>query len=703
MLSIDKLRRLIANTVDQSDVTGFRVVLKLPPEIKLIAGMRPDLKIFDPENLVGRILIRNWWELVGYREYPNFDWILKPYEIKALQKFPQSDLLDAQWAGLSVAFSRVRTNVIDLLYRFTDLNKQFLISKDIVDGALPLPLMLIWRDRLDLQEGYDVSQPAGRIGFLQWWFRQGHDEYVRPGWTLATDWLDFAPDEISVPLPNVLSLLIANREDLHKNLPICTEEGRLAALFWWEQQGFNECSVPSWSFMWHTPLRRILSARASNFDTEALPEDKRPAITLPYLLLMIRRLRQDLIEAFDIKIVAGCEDLLVWWEMHGKTEYKILIQLFQNPDSEVSGLNIVGYAQSVIGIAEDVRMAAKSASLADLGYCVIDTPMPGPEKSEHSLDAYLVAAPIYPLSLYCLPPQEIFRLEMSGRPRLLNSGAYNIGGWHWELPSWPESLTKVTNLVDEIWVYTDFVHDTFAKISAKPILKMPLAVEIYPYEACGRPNFNFPEHSFLFLSMFDGNSWLTRKNPIAAVKAFKKAFKDNRHVGFVMKAIGLDKSSVGWQEIEMEINGDPRFIVVDNALSRSELTQMMVLCDAYVSLHRSEGFGRIIAEAMLLNIPTITTNFSGNTEFCTADTSYLVNGPLISLKKDDYLFSEGNFWCDPDVDEAAEQMRRLFEDTQHRNLVLTSAYNNIQTNYSAKTAGAAYRSRLIELREMGAI
>jgi glycosyltransferase involved in cell wall biosynthesis len=213
-----------------------------------------------------------------------------------------------------------------------------------------------------------------------------------------------------------------------------------------------------------------------------------------------------------------------------------------------------------------------------------------------------------------------------------------------------------------------------------------------------RAQFGLPANRFHFLVMFDGNSWLSRKNPIAAVRAFKSAFGTERGVGLVIKAISLDRTSAAWQALEAELNGDDRVVVIDRTMGRVELTQLMASCDAYVSLHRSEGFGRIIGESMLLGLPTVTTNFSGNVDFCTPQTSFLVDGTLVALTPSDYIFHEGQYWCDPDVDQARQQMRRVFEQRDEARAVAQAARHNIQTHYSIEAVAAAYRSRLRELR-----
>lgn len=697
----------ISSNQTENPICGaLPVALDLPNELQFLARIRSDLQHLNTDSLIDRIIIRNWWESAGHSEYPNVEWPLTGSDITTLGDFPANDPLGEGGHGLSLAFKGHGVN--SLLEHVSSLAKylqEFVIGPEAVENELPDHLMFLWRDRKDLQPFHDIKTSAGRLKFLHWWLSYGQHEYTRLRWSMHPSWLDLVKTQngVDFQLPKFLSLIIRTRDDLHSNFHLHTEAGWLAALHWWEQSGFSEYGVPSWSLKWHTPLRRIIFTRSAAFDSNEEPVESRPAQALAYLPFMARAMRPDLVSAFDTRTRTGCIKYRAWWNFFGKSEYEIFNRLLKNPDSETPELNIIGYAKSVIGIAEDVRMAAKASEIAKIPFCVIDAPMPGPAKLDNSLEAQLVDAPVHPVSLYCLPPTELLRLGMASTKPILHGGTYNIGGWHWELPSWPVSLSGVNDLVDEIWVYTDFVRQAFAPHTGKPVLKMPLAVELPAHGGRNRAVLHLPKERFLFLLMFDGNSWLSRKNPIAAVRAFFKAFSGNNHVGLVIKTISLNKDSEGWREVEAEIAGDTRVSVIDQTLDRSSLTQLMASCDAYVSLHRSEGFGRIIAEAMLLGIPTVTTNFSGNTEFCTAETSFLVNGPLIALKKDDYLFAEGQHWCDPDVDEAAHQMRRVFEDRAHASHLAAAARQNIQTNFSARAAGEAYRNRLRELRANGRI
>lgn len=669
----------------------------VPGGLQLMAGIRPDLQALDLTCWPHRLALYLWWESTAHQDYPGQQWQLSVDDLKALSRIDWEAIAQAGVCpGLSTVLKGNWPTVLDLVEGFRTHACEVSIGIAAFHSAIPSALQLIWQDRADLRATYDLAMPHGRIELLKWWFLYGYEEYPRISWQVQPDFLALVRHgpQGRFPLPAFLSAIVSWRSDLRPLYDLETEAGWLGSLQWWSQSGQAECGVPGWSLPWHAALRRELHGMATAFDARHAGA----AQALPYLAFAVLQLRPDLCAAFNIEQPEGCEQLQAWWTANGQTEYAALAALFEDPDRQTPGLNIVGYAQGVIGISEDVRMAVRSLSHAQVSVAVIDAPMPGPAPRDHTLDDLLATQPAHPFSLYCLPPPELGRLAMEGGLRLLRSGTYNIGGPHWELPMWPRHLAGVFDTLDEVWTYTAFVYQAIAPLTSKPVLKVPLAVEVDTAIGRDRPALGLPENRFLFLVMFDGNSWLSRKNPLAAVQAFAKAFQGNRHVGLVIKAMGLDRASAGWQAVEAVIKGDERVTVIDATLSRDELTCLSASCDAYVSLHRAEGFGRIIAETMLLGVPTITTNFSGNVDFCLPTTSYLVDGPLVPLRHEDYIFADGQHWCDPDVDQAAQQMRRLYEDTAHTKALADAARDLIRSQYSPEAAGAAYRRRLEELK-----
>ena len=237
----------------------------------------------------------------------------------------------------------------------------------------------------------------------------------------------------------------------------------------------------------------------------------------------------------------------------------------------------------------------------------------------------------------------------------------------------------------------------FREATNKPVIYMPMCVEYPLVEALSREKFILSKDTFLFLSMFDCRSNLSRKNPLGVIYAFLKAFPNNPHVALVVKAMHGTNENSDWQKLTEIASRDNRIHILNETFSHAEVMGLIQMCDAYVSLHRAEGFGRILAEALLLKKPVITTNFSGNIDFTNSNTAFMVNGPMVPLKLGDYAAWENQYWCEPDIDEAAKQMLLCFENPALREKLATCGRDYIRAIYSSKAVGKKYRARLEEL------
>ena len=142
---------------------------------------------------------------------------------------------------------------------------------------------------------------------------------------------------------------------------------------------------------------------------------------------------------------------------------------------------------------------------------------------------------------------------------------------------------------------------------------------------------------------------------------------------------------------------DLRIVVIDEYLTRSDMLALINCADVFVSLHRSEGFGRVIAECMLMGKPVISTNYSGSVDFAFEGTAYVVNGPLIPVQKGDYSVYEGQHWMDPDVDMAAQAMRRCVENPNETTRIAQRGQAYIEKNHSIRAISERYRERLTQL------
>jgi glycosyltransferase involved in cell wall biosynthesis len=251
--------------------------------------------------------------------------------------------------------------------------------------------------------------------------------------------------------------------------------------------------------------------------------------------------------------------------------------------------------------------------------------------------------------------------------------------------------------LDEIWAPTRFIQQAIAETTGLPVVWMPFAVE--PGEAGGltRADLGLPEHGFVFLYFFDFRSYAQRKNPWAALHAFSRAFPPggSEPVHLVVKVNGTGARPDDYRAfLDSPLARDPRVSIVDRVLDDRGIKSLVACCDCFVSLHRSEGFGRGLAEAMYYAKPVIATAYSGNLDFMNPLVACLVDHRLVPVGAGEYPFGEGQLWADADVDQAAWYMRRLVGDTTYAGDLGARAAAYIREFHSYAAVGAQYRRRL---------
>lgn len=546
---------------------------------------------------------------------------------------------------------------------------------------------------------FDCNTEKGRFDLYVWWVEYGRHDYRSFNWVLSESDEIYLFSDAERPLPRALQMYANLRPDLMEILSDI-KLGVYRLLVWWFSDGSKE---PFVAYTIPMLFRRLVAHNS-----------------LPLPLVFIWRIRPDLQNIFNLENENGCSEILEWWNKWGKNEYPLMTlwatnqeinldipsslsrdtNCFVDAESQIilRGVNVIGFSGGVLGIGEDARMAAAVISksgidVANLQPQMLEAPTSFPELAVGKM----ISRECYTVSLFCLPPIEMIRLAIEADTTLIESTTYKIGAWPWELPGWPNAFNGIGNLVDEIWAPSRYVKNSYSSIGASTginIHYVPLAVDIPRPTENLRNKYALPNDSFLFYLMFDGNSWLSRKNPIAGVKAFREAFSDQLNgVGLVIKAMNIRPGQPMWEDILAMTSNDDRIHIITDTLSRQEVINLMASCDAYISLHRSEGFGRVIAEAMLLGQPTVTTNYSGNVDFCNSETSFLVNGDLVPLLQGEYVFSEGQYWCDPDIRQAVGCLREVFEDEGKRRRIADAGKKFIKANFSIDAVGDIYRKR----------
>jgi glycosyltransferase involved in cell wall biosynthesis len=180
---------------------------------------------------------------------------------------------------------------------------------------------------------------------------------------------------------------------------------------------------------------------------------------------------------------------------------------------------------------------------------------------------------------------------------------------------------------------------------------------------------------------------------MAVVEAFESAFDSADQVGLVVKITDLHHRPDVAEAMREAATRIPLYLLEDR-LSREDNIALLASADSYVSLHRSEGFGLPIAEAMALGKPVVATAYSGNTDFTNEDTAFLVSFEIAELATAHSVYPAGFHWAEPDIDAAAAQLRRVALDAATRSRVATSGQAYVRAFCDPSVGGAVMRDRI---------
>ncbi len=370
------------------------------------------------------------------------------------------------------------------------------------------------------------------------------------------------------------------------------------------------------------------------------------------------------------------------------------IQRQHAPPVAELGLNIVGYVRSEHGVGEALRSSARAATAAGLPFSLHDFNAGNQARTaDASWQHRLADRPGHGVTLCHVNADQVPLLAAS-LDRDFFAGRYTIGYWAWELPEFPERWTGSFRLVDELWVLSQFTADAISRKSPVPVVRMPLCVDFTVNAAARRADFGLPEDRFLFLTMYDTQSFQERKNPEAVIAAFRRAFPHGGDVGLVVKINHTHSYPAKVQALKQSLAGVPGVIVLDRTLTRQQVFDLLALCDGFVSLHRAEGFGLGMAEAMFLGKPVVATHWSGNVDFMSVANSCPVGYELVQLAEDIGPYEKGQTWAAPDIEHAAWYLTRLVEDAHWRQQLGERGRATIHMHFSPAAVGRLYRQRL---------
>lgn len=356
-------------------------------------------------------------------------------------------------------------------------------------------------------------------------------------------------------------------------------------------------------------------------------------------------------------------------------------------------INILGYFSRELGIGEAARSLERSCREAGIAVNRMD------------LEALIAASPgscvgssggqdeHRPIDVLYLNADTTIAAGRALRASGHHSG-YRIGFWHWEQSVLPARFHASFVEVDEIWVPSRFVLEAIAPVAPVPVITIPHAVAFTPTPGVRRANFGLPDDKCLVLVMYDFHSVQGRKNPMAAITAFRAAKAQDSRLGLVIKTNNAHHHPRERQELEDSLGDLEDVTIMDTTLTRQQTWDLEMCCDILLSLHRSEGFGLILAEMMFLGKVVVATGWSGNMDFMQADNSVPVPYSLEPLARPIGPYEAGIPWAEPDLDHAAAALRRIVDDRDLAASLGGRARDTITAMLHPQVVGARVRERL---------
>lgn len=369
-----------------------------------------------------------------------------------------------------------------------------------------------------------------------------------------------------------------------------------------------------------------------------------------------------------------------------------------NPEQYEHGINLIGCIRAEIGLGQSCRLLANEVEHTNIPYSIKDFLLDGELRAEdHSWDHKIQEELPYNINLLHIEPMDLIMAYMRMEPEVWDY-RYNIAFWLWELEEFPESWKKSLDLVDEIWTPSEFASSCIRKVTDKPVLTIPYCVTAPTDDQYDREYFQLPKDKFLFLVMYDTNSTMARKNPTGAIQAFQKAFSpEDERVGLVLKMNNPKQEDL--EKIKASFGEYKNVYYITEIMDKVVVNSLIKSVDVFVSLHRAEGFGLVMAEAMLNGTPCIATNWSSNTEFMNGDVACMVDYTFTILEKTSPPYEKGVRWADANIDTAAMYMRRLVEEPEYYETLSVKGKQYIEEKLGMAQAVRAIQNRIKEIKE----
>jgi hypothetical protein len=270
----------------------------------------------------------------------------------------------------------------------------------------------------------------------------------------------------------------------------------------------------------------------------------------------------------------------------------------------------------------------------------------------------------------------------------------------WELPRYPKPWAQALARFDEVWAISTFVQESLASAGIASHC-IGQAVEPEPGALLPRRSFGIRESAFVLLHSFDLTSFASRKNPQGVLELFRRLRRSAPFLDLQL-VLKVKNGEQAAREAAAEFQGDPLVKVIDAPLDSLATRSLIAACDCFVSLHRAEGFGRGLGEAMALGRLALGTGWSGNLDFMTAGNSLLVRHALTKVPRDAYPHWEGQEWAEPDLDHAAWLLGPVLADPARGRAIAQRGQSEVLRGFARRAVGLRILARLEAIAAAGA-
>lgn len=362
-------------------------------------------------------------------------------------------------------------------------------------------------------------------------------------------------------------------------------------------------------------------------------------------------------------------------------------------------VDLVGHPFASSGRGERLRSAARALKHVGLEARIVDV---GGDQSGHQVSA----APVVPEAVGDV---QIFFVEAEEAPAVMEriqgrlpARSRRIIQLAWPFSEYPSKWARDLQGFDEIWAPSAFVRDAVSGKTGRDVFVCPPSVDVRIGHPLGRRYFGIPESAYVFLSACDLRHGLERKNPRATLEAFHRMVeaRPERNCVLALRVEGASERADEYQELRrLAARTNKETVVGTVALLAGKMTDgefknLLWSADSVVSLHRSRGFGQILAEAMFLAKPVVATAYSGNLEFMTAETACLVAAETVPVPPGVCPPDERQRWAEADLAQATDHMLRLLEDRRYGRDLGARAGRQVRTRLSCRAVGLCYLDRL---------